>query len=101
MKEHVISSPTYMLSKLASVGLIRQYFMNQNARVYTKACMRCVCVGWPGAPYSVDICEGLEDWSAANSLSNPSDTEEEDASHLVRHPTLTQSLISDVVTRVG
>ncbi|XP_067242987.1 proto-oncogene DBL [Chanodichthys erythropterus] len=38
---------------------------------------------WPGAPYSVDICEGLEDWSAANSLSNPSDTEEEDASHLV------------------
>lgn len=63
--------------------------MNQNARVYTEACMRCVCVGWPGAPYSVDICEGLEDWSGANSLSNPSDTEEEDATHLVRHPTLT------------
>ncbi|XP_043113542.1 proto-oncogene DBL isoform X1 [Puntigrus tetrazona] len=38
---------------------------------------------WPGAPYSVDICEGLEDWSGANSLSNPSDTEEDDASHLV------------------
>nr|XP_021328506.1 proto-oncogene DBL isoform X3 [Danio rerio] len=38
---------------------------------------------WPGAPYSVDICEGLEDWSGANSLSNPSDTEEEDAVHLV------------------
>ncbi|XP_077092349.1 proto-oncogene DBL isoform X2 [Siphateles boraxobius] len=38
---------------------------------------------WPGAPYSVDICEGLEDWSGANSLSNPSDTEEEDAAHLV------------------
>ncbi|XP_057204860.1 proto-oncogene DBL isoform X1 [Triplophysa rosa] len=38
---------------------------------------------WPGAPYSVDICEGLEDWSGANSLSNPSDTEEEDTAHLV------------------
>ncbi|KTG05713.1 hypothetical protein cypCar_00004804, partial [Cyprinus carpio] len=38
---------------------------------------------WPGAPYSVDICEGLEDWSGANSLSNPSDTEEEDAARLV------------------
>ncbi|XP_067313722.1 proto-oncogene DBL isoform X3 [Pseudorasbora parva] len=38
---------------------------------------------WPGAPYTVDICEGLEDWSGANSLSNPSDTEEEDATHLV------------------
>ncbi|KTG43003.1 hypothetical protein cypCar_00005439 [Cyprinus carpio] len=38
---------------------------------------------WPGTPYSVDICEGLEDWSGANSLSNPSDTEEEDAARLV------------------
>ncbi|XDV37225.1 hypothetical protein PO909_006863 [Leuciscus waleckii] len=38
---------------------------------------------WPGAPYSVDICEGLEDWSGANSLSNPSDTEEEDTAHLI------------------
>ncbi|XP_055033962.2 proto-oncogene DBL isoform X1 [Misgurnus anguillicaudatus] len=38
---------------------------------------------WPGAPYSVDICEGLEDWSGANGLSNPSDTEEEDAARLV------------------
>jgi len=60
-------------------------FMNHNARVYTEAWMRCVCVGWPGAPYFVDICEGLEDWSGANSLSNPSDTEEEDTAHLVRH----------------
>ncbi|XP_016423394.1 guanine nucleotide exchange factor DBS-like [Sinocyclocheilus rhinocerous] len=33
---------------------------------------------WPGTPYSVGICEGLEDWSGANSLSNPSDTEEEE-----------------------
>lgn len=40
-------------------------------------------IGWPGAPYSLDICEGLEDWSGANSLSNPSDTEEEDTTHLV------------------
>ncbi|XP_030621420.1 proto-oncogene DBL [Chanos chanos] len=37
---------------------------------------------WPGAPHSVDICEGLEDWSGANSLSNLSDTEEDDTSSL-------------------
>ncbi|TRY90484.1 hypothetical protein DNTS_012101 [Danionella cerebrum] len=37
---------------------------------------------WPGTPYSGEICEALEDWSAGNSLSNPSDTEEEDAVHL-------------------
>ncbi|XP_036424986.1 proto-oncogene DBL [Colossoma macropomum] len=34
---------------------------------------------WPGAPHSVDICEGLEDWSGANSLSNLTDTEEDDS----------------------
>ncbi|KAG9272670.1 proto-oncogene DBL isoform X1 [Astyanax mexicanus] len=33
---------------------------------------------WPGAPHSVDICEGLEDWSGVNSVSNLTDTEEED-----------------------
>ncbi|KAI4885361.1 hypothetical protein NFI96_014333 [Prochilodus magdalenae] len=34
---------------------------------------------WPGAPHSVDICEGLEDWNGANSLSNLTDTEEDDS----------------------
>ncbi|XP_028815680.1 proto-oncogene DBL isoform X4 [Denticeps clupeoides] len=33
---------------------------------------------WPGAPHSVDICEGLEDWRGAQL----SDTEEEDAAQL-------------------
>ncbi|MBN3297508.1 MCF2 protein, partial [Amia calva] len=38
---------------------------------------------WPGASHSVDICEGLEDWSGTNELSNPSDTEEEEGFQLV------------------
>ncbi|XP_058857608.1 proto-oncogene DBL-like isoform X4 [Acipenser ruthenus] len=37
---------------------------------------------WPGASHSVDICEGLEDWSGTSDLSNPSDTEEEDGAPL-------------------
>ncbi|XP_056152655.1 proto-oncogene DBL [Lampris incognitus] len=32
---------------------------------------------WPGAPHSVDICEGLEEWSAGRFPSHPSDTDEE------------------------
>lgn len=39
--------------------------------------------GWPGAPHSVDICEGLEDWSGSHSPFPLSDTEEEDIVHLV------------------
>ncbi|KAI1903103.1 hypothetical protein AGOR_G00023760 [Albula goreensis] len=38
---------------------------------------------WPGASHSVDICEGLEDWSGTTDLSNLSDTEEEDSPPLV------------------
>ncbi|XP_036380812.1 proto-oncogene DBL-like [Megalops cyprinoides] len=38
---------------------------------------------WPGASQSVDICEGLEDWSGTTDLSNLSDTEEEDAPQLI------------------
>ncbi|XP_064185250.1 proto-oncogene DBL isoform X3 [Anguilla rostrata] len=38
---------------------------------------------WPGASRSVDICEGLENWSRANDSSNLSDTEEDDAVLLV------------------
>ncbi|XP_019376569.1 PREDICTED: proto-oncogene DBL [Gavialis gangeticus] len=37
---------------------------------------------WPGMSQSVEICEGLEDWSCNNYLSNCSDTEEEDGSQL-------------------
>ncbi|XP_063046759.1 proto-oncogene DBL [Engraulis encrasicolus] len=37
---------------------------------------------WPGAPHSVDICEGLEDWSGGHRLLPLSDTEEEDTTHL-------------------
>ncbi|XP_039622090.1 proto-oncogene DBL isoform X2 [Polypterus senegalus] len=33
---------------------------------------------WSGLSHSVDICEGLEDWTVTNDISNPSDTEEED-----------------------
>ncbi|KAL6480217.1 hypothetical protein MHYP_G00112500 [Metynnis hypsauchen] len=40
---------------------------------------QCNRRSWPGAPHSVDICEGLEDWSGANSLSNLTDTEEDDS----------------------
>ncbi|KAM4621117.1 proto-oncogene DBL [Polymixia lowei] len=32
---------------------------------------------WPGAPHSVDICEGLQEWSGGRDTSHPSDTEEE------------------------
>lgn len=32
--------------------------------------------GWPGTSHSVDICEGLEDWTT--DLSNISDSDEED-----------------------
>ncbi|KAG7484283.1 hypothetical protein MATL_G00047950 [Megalops atlanticus] len=38
---------------------------------------------WPGASQSVDICEGLEDWSGTTDLSNLSDTEEEDTPQLI------------------
>uniref|UniRef100_A0A8C8LLG2 Proto-oncogene DBL n=1 Tax=Oncorhynchus tshawytscha TaxID=74940 RepID=A0A8C8LLG2_ONCTS len=37
---------------------------------------------WPGAPHSVDICEGLEEWGGGEDPSQPSDTEEEDATQL-------------------
>ncbi|XP_036825645.1 proto-oncogene DBL isoform X4 [Oncorhynchus mykiss] len=37
---------------------------------------------WPGAPHSVDICEGLEEWGGGEDPSQPSDTEEEDAAQL-------------------
>ncbi|XP_069049824.1 proto-oncogene DBL isoform X2 [Lepisosteus oculatus] len=33
---------------------------------------------WHGTSHSVDICEGLEDWTGPNELSNPSDSEEEE-----------------------
>ncbi|XP_062332033.1 proto-oncogene DBL isoform X1 [Osmerus eperlanus] len=33
---------------------------------------------WPGAPHSVDICEGLEDWGGGLDPSQLSDTEEDD-----------------------
>uniref|UniRef100_A0A8C0GXF2 MCF.2 cell line derived transforming sequence n=1 Tax=Chelonoidis abingdonii TaxID=106734 RepID=A0A8C0GXF2_CHEAB len=39
--------------------------------------------GWSRMSQSVEICEGLEDWSSNNYLSNCSDTEEEDGSQLV------------------
>uniref|UniRef100_A0A7M4EQ47 MCF.2 cell line derived transforming sequence n=1 Tax=Crocodylus porosus TaxID=8502 RepID=A0A7M4EQ47_CROPO len=42
-----------------------------------------VWAGWPGMSQSVEICEGLEDWSCNSYLSNCSDTEEEDGSQLV------------------
>uniref|UniRef100_A0A8C9WB42 MCF.2 cell line derived transforming sequence n=1 Tax=Scleropages formosus TaxID=113540 RepID=A0A8C9WB42_SCLFO len=32
---------------------------------------------WPGASQSVDVCDGLEDWSGTTDLSNLSDSEEE------------------------
>ncbi|CAL8356346.1 unnamed protein product [Merluccius merluccius] len=32
---------------------------------------------WPGAPHSVDICEGLEEWSGGRDHTHPSDTDEE------------------------
>ncbi|XP_071773213.1 proto-oncogene DBL [Centroberyx gerrardi] len=32
---------------------------------------------WPGAPHSVDICEGLEEWPGGRDASHPSDTDEE------------------------
>ncbi|XP_048850571.1 proto-oncogene DBL isoform X2 [Brienomyrus brachyistius] len=38
---------------------------------------------WPGASQSIDICEGIEDWSGTTDLSNMSDSEEEDAPQLV------------------
>uniref|UniRef100_A0A8C0GUQ0 MCF.2 cell line derived transforming sequence n=1 Tax=Chelonoidis abingdonii TaxID=106734 RepID=A0A8C0GUQ0_CHEAB len=38
--------------------------------------------GWSRMSQSVEICEGLEDWSSNNYLSNCSDTEEEDGSQL-------------------
>ena len=38
----------------------------------------CVCVsGWPGAPHSVVICEGLEEWSGGQDHTHPSDTDDE------------------------
>lgn len=33
-------------------------------------------LGWPGTSHSVDICEGLEDWTT--DLSNISDSDEDD-----------------------
>ncbi|XP_061090915.1 proto-oncogene DBL [Conger conger] len=38
---------------------------------------------WPGASRSVDICEGLENWSRSHDVSHPSDTEEDDVAQLV------------------
>lgn len=44
-----------------------------------------MCVlGWPGAHHSVDICEGLEEWSGGRDAFHPSDTEEEVLVQLVR-----------------
>lgn len=40
--------------------------------------------GWPGAPHSVDVCEGLEDWGGGLDPSQLSDTEEDDLLQLVR-----------------
>lgn len=40
--------------------------------------------GWPGAHHSVDICEGLEEWSGGQDAFHPSDTEEEALVQLVR-----------------
>ncbi|XP_062440597.1 proto-oncogene DBL isoform X1 [Rhea pennata] len=37
---------------------------------------------WPGMSQSLEICEGLEEWSGNQYLSNCSDTEEEDGSQL-------------------
>ncbi|KAM6953713.1 proto-oncogene DBL [Aplochiton taeniatus] len=37
---------------------------------------------WPGAPNSVDICEGLEEWAGGPEPSQQSDTEEEDTAPL-------------------
>ncbi|XP_030648444.1 proto-oncogene DBL [Chanos chanos] len=33
---------------------------------------------WPGTSHSVDICEGLEDWSGTTDISNISDSDEDD-----------------------
>ncbi|KAJ7403812.1 Proto-oncogene DBL [Pitangus sulphuratus] len=38
--------------------------------------------GWPGMSQSLEICEGLEEWSGNQYLSNCSDTEEEDGNQL-------------------
>ncbi|NXH63768.1 MCF2 protein, partial [Rhabdornis inornatus] len=38
--------------------------------------------GWPGVSQSLEICEGLEEWSGQQYLSNCSDTEEEDGTQL-------------------
>ncbi|NXH50326.1 MCF2 protein, partial [Dicaeum eximium] len=38
--------------------------------------------GWPGMSQSLEICEGLEEWSGQQYLSNCSDTEEEDGNQL-------------------
>lgn len=40
-------------------------------------------LGWPGTSHSVDICEGLEDWTT--DLSNISDSDEEDDVLLVSY----------------
>ncbi|NXM88903.1 MCF2 protein, partial [Oenanthe oenanthe] len=38
--------------------------------------------GWPGMSQSLEICEGLEEWSGQQYLSNCSDTEEEEGNQL-------------------
>ncbi|NWS91950.1 MCF2 protein, partial [Toxostoma redivivum] len=38
--------------------------------------------GWPGMSQSLEICEGLEEWSGQQYLSNCSDTEEEEGTQL-------------------
>jgi len=44
-----------------------------------------VCfTGWPGAHHSVDICEGLVEWSGGRDTFHPSDPEEEGSLQLVR-----------------
>ncbi|KYO32791.1 hypothetical protein Y1Q_0009380 [Alligator mississippiensis] len=52
---------------------------------------------WPGMSQSVEICEGLEDWSCNNYLSNCSDTEEEDGSQLVSNAL--QGILSHVTLK--
>lgn len=63
-------------------GIFNMWYVNHEAVICTK--LKCMllwlgwlCVaGWPGTSHSVDICEGLEDWTT--DLSNISDSDEED-----------------------
>lgn len=60
-------------------------------KVFINTCDSLYCTvrvpGWPGAHHSVDICEGLEEWSGGQDTFHPSDTEEEALVQLVRRNT--------------